>query len=233
MIKTYKNIQGNLNNIADKVAALTNNEKLEIVGRERENIAKCTELVDKSLSEERTIEDFELARTCTALRVIPDAMPSKKNSEATLASFNQLLLWSNPSLKIEGISESEDDGSYSTGGDEYSDGGVSDALSSLNVAVSLNDSVNNVKDAFAMVEKSIRNFDILSATLSYSGEMREAETIEMSAIYRAYYSGSVNIEKKSKKVCADKTSKKCTGSNVSGGSSADTSVDTKAEGGSK
>jgi hypothetical protein len=90
-------------------------------------------------------------------------------------------------------------------------------LSPIGAAVSINDGSGKVRKALATIESSIRNFDIASATISWSGgTMSERntyipETIELNATYRAYYSNAVKIEKKSKKICADDKSDKCTG----------------------
>ena len=75
-----------------------------------ERLEMRTQQIMEGLASADGIDDVELARTCTALRVIPDALPSKLNKEATLASMNQLLNWSNNGSGIESISSGEASG---------------------------------------------------------------------------------------------------------------------------
>lgn len=213
IINDYKTIQRNLETVSNRVNELSNNTALEVVARTRSS--DCAGLSINLLNANSSVEDVELSRTCTALRVIPDALPSQMNDEATLASLNWLLLWSDPSIVIEGISGTDVDGVALTS----KDGGSvnTSSLQPTGAAISINDGSAKVHKALDTIEKSIRNFDIASATISWSGgTMSERntyipETIELNATYRAYYSNSVTIEKQSKKICADDTSDKCTG----------------------
>ena len=212
IIDKYKTIQGNLETVSSRVNELSTNSALEVVARTRSD--DCAGLSIKSLNANSSVEDVELNRTCTALRVIPDALPSQHNGEATLASLNWLLLWSDPSIIIEGISGTDVEGVTLTKKDGQP---ATSTLSPIGAAVSINDGSGKVRKALDTIESSIRNFDIASATISWSGgTMSERntyipETIELNATYRAYYSNAVKIEKKSKKICADDKSDKCTG----------------------
>jgi hypothetical protein len=212
IIKDYKSIQESLKNISNQVDDLRNDEKLEVVSRKRAN--DCLSLSNLLSAEEEKIDDIELARVCTALRVIPDAIPSKENVEATLASLNQLLLWSDGAIRIEGLSGADVENSSSS--DSSSDSSTGSSLQSIGASLSLNDTAARVHKALDTIEKSIRNYDIASASISFSGDSTDSDTIELSATFRAYYSNSVNIEKKTKTVCADKKSTKCTGKSSSG-----------------
>ncbi len=212
IIDNYKKIQTNLESVSSRVNELSDNGALEVVARTRSS--DCAGRSIGSLDANSTVEDVELSRTCTALRVIPDALPSQMNDEATLASLNWLLLWSDPSIVIDGISGTDVEGVTMTDKDGQSSGAT---LQPTGAAVSINDGSAKVHKALDTIESSIRNFDIASATISWAGgTMSERntyipETIELNATYRAYYSDSVRIEKKSKKICADDTSDKCTG----------------------
>lgn len=213
IIGNYKQIQKNLETVSQRVNELSDNGALEVVARTRSS--DCAGLSVSSLDANSSIEDVELSRTCTALRVIPDALPSQMNDEATLASLNWLLLWSDPSIVIDGISGTDVEGVTLTDKDGKSNSSTS--LKPTGAAVSINDGSAKVHKALDTIENSIRNFDIASATISWAGgTMSERntyipETIELNATYRAYYSDAVKIEKKSKKICADDTSDKCTG----------------------
>ena len=212
IIKSYKQIQTNLETVSRRVNELSSNEALEVVARTRSS--DCAGLAVKSLNADSSVEDVELSRTCTALRVIPDTLPSQMNDEATLASLNWLLLWSDPSIVIEGISGTDVEGVTLVG----KDGGTATAsLQPTGAAIAINDASAKVHKALDTIESSIRNYDIASATISWSGgTMSERntyipESIELNATYRAYYSNAVKIEKKTKKICADNSSDKCTG----------------------
>ena len=213
IINNYKQIQRNLETVSARVNELSSNSALEVVARTRSS--DCSGRAIESLTASSTVEDVELTRTCTALRVIPDALPSQLNNEATLASLNWLLLWSDPSIVIDGISGTDVDGVTLTGSDGSSVS--SSSLQAIGAAVSINDGSAKVHKALDTIENSIRNFDIAAATISWAGgTMSERntyipETIELNATYRAYYSNAVTIEKKTKKICADDTNDKCTG----------------------
>ena len=211
VIKDYKSIQESLKKISNDVDALRTNENLEAVSRTRaEDCMKLTTQLDE---EKDTINDIELARICTSLRVIPDAIPSKENIEATLASLNQLLLWSDGAIQIEGISGADVDDAVL-----YDENGtaVKTTLQSIGASLSLDDTTTRIHMALDTIENSIRNYDIASASITFSGDSTTSESIELHSTFRAYYSNAVNIDKKSKKVCADDTSDKCTGKKSSG-----------------
>lgn len=206
IIANYKSIQSSLNTISAQVSEMSQSERLEAVARSRST--DCTEQIMEGLASENGIEDVELARTCTALRVIPDALPSKLNQEATLASLNQLLNWSNGGAGIESISGADV-------GVAEMDGDLT--VSPIGASFSLSDDASNVRKSLDIVERSIRNFDIVSANISWvdtydeKGNSTGKQRIELVGLYRAYYANGVKIEKKSKKICADDTSDKCTG----------------------
>ncbi len=211
IIKDYKSIQSSLSNISNQVNDLRNNENLEVVSRTR--AADCMTLTSKLDEEADKISDIELARVCTSLRVIPDAIPSKSNIEATLASLNQLLLWSDGSIKIEGLSGADVEGASLL---DENGSPVNTTLSAIGASLSIDDTTARVHHALDTIENSIRNYDIASASITFSGDSTNSDSIELHSTFRAYYSSTVNIEKQSKKVCADDKSDKCTGRNSSG-----------------
>ena len=210
IIKDYVSIQKSLKKIQSDVDALRTNENLEVVSRTRaSDCMKLTTKLNEEGEDASEISDIELARICTSLRVIPDAIPSKENVEATLASLNQLLLWSDGAIQIEGISGTDVDN-----GKE-----VKTTLKPIGASLSLDDTATRVHKALDTIENSIRNYDIASASITFSGDSTESDNIELHSTFRAYYSDTVNIEKQSKKICADDTSSKCTGKKSSGKSS--------------
>lgn len=206
IISDYKSIQSSLKKISTQVTEMSSSERLEAVARSRST--DCTEQIMEGLASEANIEDVELARTCTALRVIPDALPSKMNLEATLASMNQLLNWSNGGAGIESISGADVGGALA-------DEGLT--VGPVGASISLSDEAKNVRNSLDLIERSIRNFDIVSTNISWvdtydeHGNAQATKKIELIGLYRAYYANGVKIEKKTKKICADDKSEKCTG----------------------
>ncbi len=215
VIANYKEIQGNLETLSDSVKELRTNEYLESVARTRS--ADCMSLIENPVSED-IISDAGIAKVCSSLRVIPDALPSLLNKEATLSSLNQLLLWSNPSININGISGSDVDyiPSYISSDDEDEELDEDEENLSLQVigsSIVIDDTVGNIRNALDTIEQSIRNYDILSASMSFSGDSRNSDTITLSATFGSYYSNAKSLIKKTKVVCADKSSSKCKGGN--------------------
>ena len=95
----------------------------------------------------------QLIKSCSALRVIPDALPAYKNEEALLASLNKLFIESGWLPQ-----------SISPGGS----GGVSSLSSRLNmlsVNVSVESDTETTMRVLYNVERSIREFDISRATI--------------------------------------------------------------------
>ena len=214
IIEDYKDIQNSLVSISNQVNNLAVDDTLEVVGRTR--AADCLNRSAKMLTESSSVEDLEVTRTCTALRVIPDAMPSSANTEAMLASLNQLLLWSNDGngVLIEGLSGTETDGVSFV---DENGNAIKTTMSTMGAAVSIEDDADKVKGALDTIENSIRNYDIAAASIEWSGDnydddgVYHPQRISLSASFNAYYSNSVSIEKQKKKVCASKESAKCTG----------------------
>jgi hypothetical protein len=214
IIEDYKDIQNSLVNISNQVNNLAVDDTLEVVGRTR--AADCLNRSAKMLTESSSVEDLEVTRTCTALRVIPDAMPSSANTEAMLAGLNQLLLWSNDGngVLIEGLSGTDTDGVSFV---DENGNAIKTTMSAMGAAVSIEDDADKVKGALDTIENSIRNYDIAAASIEWSGDnydddgVYHPQRISLSASFNAYYSNSVSIEKQKKKVCASKESAKCTG----------------------
>ena len=141
--------------------------------------------------------------------MIPDAIPSKENVEATLASLNQLLLWSDGAIQIEGISGADNDEGFSFHDEDGNE--ITTTLKPIGASLSLDDTATRIHKALDTIENSIHNYDISSASITFSGDSTDSDNIELHSTFRAYYSDAVNIEKQSKKICADDTSSKCTG----------------------
>ncbi|MDO5451612.1 MAG: hypothetical protein Q4F56_00800 [Candidatus Saccharibacteria bacterium] len=97
-----------------------------------------------------------LIKSCSALRVIPDALPAFKNEEALLASLNKLYLESNWEPESFGSSGTSEVSSLSENLNEISINSTVETDSAITMSV-----LNNI-------ERSIRQFDIKRATIEWS-----------------------------------------------------------------
>lgn len=211
IIDAYKDIQTNLTSIETQIGDLSTNESLESVARSRDS-NRCSKYAVRSDLHAISEEEIELFKTCSSLRVISDAMPSNLNTEATLSSLNQLMNWSNEGTGVgfEGLSAMDGSVMSSLGfqmvtGTTAEGTQGSSNIHIINSSLKLNDSATRVKDALALIEHSIRNFDIVQAQLSFSG----GDTLELSSTFSSYYSDPASLAELKYVVCADNDSEKC------------------------
>ena len=135
----------------------------------------------KNYSEARGAEQLQAAsgliKSCSALRVIPDALPAFKNEEALLASLNKL--YNDSNWTPESISPSGSSGASSLAGNlnEISVSSVIEANSSTTLTV-----LNNI-------ERSIREFNINSAIIEWGG----SDTLNLQFHATAYYTNESTI----------------------------------------
>ncbi len=213
VITNLKTTQKNLDKLYENVSNLTTNDNLEVVANKLEG--KCTSDVLKTISEE-VDKNIGLVRTCSALRVIPDTLPSTMNSSlkdkqyASNSSINWLLIHDFKNLGILGISS--DDSSSTT--DLTDENGQSLNLKQLGTAINIEDTATRVNKAISTIENSIRNFDIASVAIQWSDTQRGKgssgnSVIEFSAIYNSYYSEEKTIVSNKTIICADNTSEGC------------------------
>lgn len=111
-----------------------------------------------------TVEERQFAigriKTCSALRIIPDALPAYKNEEALLASLNQIFYmsgWSPESLSP-------------SGNDSADRGNLPSSLYPIEVALSVEASTSTTMNVLSTIERSIREFNINRATIEWSGD---------------------------------------------------------------
>ena len=134
-----------------------------------------------------TIEEREsattLLKTCSSLRVIPDALPAYRNQEAFLSSMNQIFLitgWMPDTL----APNMDPSPVHITG------------LNSYSVGVSMESDVQMAKTLLQNLERSIRTIDINSASISYSG----ADNIEISIGAGAYYVNKTELKEETRTI---------------------------------
>lgn len=113
----------------------------------------------------------QLIKTCSALRVIPDALPKHKNEDALLSSLNRLFIISD--WEPESISPS----------DSSSVAAFGTKLNTISVSLSIESSATTTMTVLNNIEHSIREFNIERATIEWSGE----DSISLRAQASAYY----------------------------------------------
>lgn len=135
-------------------------------------------------NEQRISEATTLMKSCSALRVIPDALPSYKNEEALLASLNKLFIesdWQPESL--------------SPGGDAATTG-LNKGLNALSVRLGVEADTRTTMRVLLNIERSIREFNIERATIEWSG----ADTLSLQANATAYYMDPSSIVERTETV---------------------------------
>lgn len=99
----------------------------------------------------------QMIKMCSALRIIPDALPAYKNEEALLSSLNKIFIesdWQPESISPSGEAETSDLGTN---------------LNQINVNLSVESDMGIIVGIINNIERSIRNFNTDSATFEWSG----------------------------------------------------------------
>ena len=175
--KTIKNVEGLRDNIMLKMSG---NEYLERVARD--SIPECyedgvkkdyNELYAKAKDEDK-LYYVNLAKLCSALRVVPDALPASENLEAVLSSVNKLFY-------MAGVQPSrlapDDTVRYTDGSDVE---GLVDVPIIFTVErVGTEQAINLLRN----VELSIRQFDINTVMIAWGAN----DQVEMRVQGNAYY----------------------------------------------
>lgn len=138
-------------------------------------------------STEEKVAASQLIKSCSALRVIPDALPGFKNEEALLASLNKL-------FKISGW---EPESLSPSGETEVSE--LAGNLNTLSVKLSVEADSGTTMRVLNNIERSIREFDIRRATFEWSGD----NTLLLQASANAYFVNESEIKEMTKTIKAD------------------------------
>lgn len=129
----------------------------------------------------------QLIKSCSALRVIPDSLPAFKNEEALLASLNKLFNISN--WEPESISPSGN-----TVEEELAAG-----LNGISVNVSVEANSGTTMAVLNNIERSIREFNITTATIEWGG----SDNLLLQAQASAYYMDKSVISETKKTIKED------------------------------
>lgn len=175
------------------------NTDLESVARQRNE--KCYddegEKIDFNEKYEKTTDELEkqqylqMSKVCSALRVIPDALPAQKNTEALMASLNQVLLltgWEPERL---------------TPRDDAVESRI-EGIGVIPVTLQVEGGTDVVLRALNNIERSVREFDITSGTIEWTNS-----GLSLNALADAYYlEDAAEIEKTVVIRASDKTRRK-------------------------
>lgn len=146
--------------------------------REKYNNAEGTDQLNKA---------SQLIRSCSALRVIPDALPAYKNEEALLASLNKLFKISN--WEPESISPA--------GTTAVSD--LAPGLNIIPVTFSVEADSGVTVNVIENIEKSIREFNFQKAKFEWNNN----NTLLLKAEANAYYMDESTITETTKTITED------------------------------
>lgn len=177
---------------------MANNTDLESVARDSQEDCYDSdgqkidwqEKYDDAETDEDRAEYLSMLKMCSALRVIPDALPAQANEEALMSSLNQLFNISgwNP----EALSPS---GNVVSG---------AEGLSTIPVSLSVEADTSMTMTVLNNIERSIRTFDLQTATISWSNDNKLA--LQSQGV--AYYTENADVVENNKTVYATNNAKK-------------------------
>lgn len=185
-------IQGTLRyNVLETMAQ---NEYLESVARQRN--VNCydqggvridfNELYEKTDDETEKKQYLQSAKICSALRVIPDALPAQQNTEALMASLNQIFILAG----VEPDRLAPQDTVVES---------VIDGVSAIPVSLQLSGSDAGVMIALDALERSIREFDVTTATIEWT-----TRGLSLNATANAYFLSAKPIVEETETIYASK-----------------------------
>ena len=172
---------------------LASNEELNSVARETSSCinpktnknytyAELEENYDNATSSSELKTAVQLIKICSSLRVISDALPSSKNSEALGASINKI--FNDSDYAPESISVSSDSTK------------VSETLNSLSYSFNVESDFETALKVLTNIERSIREFDISSATISWESDI----SLSLQFQATAYYINPITISETTKTI---------------------------------
>ena len=161
---------------------MAQNENLESVARE--HLSDCyedgkrvdyTKKYEQATSESDRDLYLSMIKMCSALRVIPDALPAQRNDEALLASLNQIFILSD--WQPESLTPG-DSADASSGSEDEEKSSIGTIPLTLSVEANAATTMRVLKN----IEKSIRTFQPTRATISWS-----TTGLSLQSLANAYY----------------------------------------------
>ena len=149
--------------------------------------AELNKIYSEATGKDELKNAISLIKSCSALRVIPDALPAFKNEEALLASLNKLFNisgWEPESLSPSGSASSSE---------------LAAGLNALSMRLSVEANTATTMTVLNNIERSIREFDINRATIEWGGN----DTLILQAQATAYYTDVATITETTKTIKAE------------------------------
>ncbi|MBR2588858.1 hypothetical protein IKE84_00740 [Candidatus Saccharibacteria bacterium] len=187
---------------------MANNTDLESVARDSQKDCYDSagdkidwqEKFDDTENDEEKARYLSMLKMCSALRVVPDALPAQANEEALMSSLNQIFnisAWDPEALSPSGNVVSSTEG-----------------LSTIPVSLSVESKSDVTTTVLNNIERSIRTFDLQTATVSWSGN----DSLSLQSQGVAYYTEDADVVETTKTVYATNDAKKKTSQTSSSGS---------------
>lgn len=150
---------------------------------------KLNEIYNKATNSTELTAASQLIKSCSALRIIPDALPAFRNEEALLASLNKLFIesgWQPTSLSPSGSSTESD---------------LATNLNTISVNLSVEADASITMKVLDNIERSIREFNIERATIKWGGN----NSLDLQAQATAYYMNESQVTETTKTIRAEST----------------------------
>lgn len=132
-------------------------------------------------------------KACSALRVIPDALPMTANNEALLASLNQIFLisgWLPETL--------------APSADNFASGDSDSSIATIPVGLRIEAGNSQTLTVLSNIEKSIREFSVTSAKIEWAS----GDQLNINAQANAYHMGKVGLTESTTTIKASNSAKK-------------------------
>ncbi len=184
-------------NILENLAA---NKALESVPKEKNSSCinpdtdknftykELSKIYNEAKGSEELNKASQLIRSCSALRIIPDALPAFQNEEALLASLNKLFNisgWEPESISPTGVISASD---------------LVSGLNTISVNLTIEADSGTTQNIINNIERSIREFNFNNASIEWSGD----NSLQFQANATAYFMDESTIPETTKTITEDK-----------------------------
>ncbi len=132
---------------------------------------ELNKIYEEAENDDDLVKASELIQSCSALRIIPDAIPAFRNEEALLSSLNKIFL-------LTGIEPETLSPTGASGESTYSKG-----LESISVRLSVESETATTVGFLENVEHSIREFNIERATIEWAQDGKLVLQAQAAAFY--------------------------------------------------
>lgn len=182
---------------------MAQNEHLESVARQRSEGCYDEEgerydfnkLYEETSDEKQKKQYLQSAKICSALRVIPDALPAQQNTEALMASLNQIFIMAGVEPDMLAPQDTVIDSSV-------------DGVSAIPVTLQLEGSDYGVMVALDALERSIREFDVTTALIEWT-----TRGLSLNVSANAYFLSEKPVIEETKVIYASKKARSAGESN--------------------